>query len=157
MEKTYLTSDGYKKLENDLQFMKTTRRHEIARHLEFARSFGDLRENAEFEAAKQELTFNEIRIRELEDKLARVEIINNQHAPADRVFAGCRIGVRDLDTNEITEYELVGTDEADPVADRISISSPVGKALIGHRIEDTVEIKVPKGVLRYQITSISRI
>lgn len=156
MEKTYLTRDGYDKLLADLEYLKTTRRREIASQLDLARSYGDLRENAEYEAAKQALTMNEIRIRELEEKISQAEIINTNAIATDKVFIGAKVTLWDIDFEEEVEFELTGTDEADPSRGKISVNSPVAKALLGHSEGDTVEAKVPRGVLKYKILKIFR-
>lgn len=154
MEKTYMTKDGYEKLMASLEFMKTTKRHEIARQLDLARSFGDLRENAEYEAAKHALSMNELRIREIEEKLTQAEIISKNPTQSDKIFIGSKAVLWDLDFEEEVEYELTGSEETDPSLGKISISSPVGKALLGHVIDDIIEIKVPRGTLRYKVMKI---
>jgi len=156
MEKTYLSREGYDKMLSDLEFLKSSQRREIAKQLEIARSFGDLRENSEYESAKQAMAMNEIRIRELEDKLARAEILTGEVAQTDKILLGSKVRLWDLDFEEEVLYELVGSDEADPGKDRISINSPVAKALLGHTAGETIEVQVPRGVLRYKITEISR-
>jgi transcription elongation factor GreA len=156
MEKTYLTKEGYNKLVSDLEYLKTTRRREIAAQLDMARSHGDLRENAEYEAAKQALALNEIRIRELEEKISTAQIINNENMSTDKIFIGAKVSLYDIDFDEEVEFELTGSDEADPSQGKISINSPVAKALLGHKVGDLVEAKVPRGVLKYKVLKISR-
>lgn len=156
MERTFLTKDGYEKLMTDLEYLKTTRRHEIAKQLDLARSFGDLRENAEYEAAKHALQMNEIRIRELEEKISTSEIINSDSISSDKIFFGAKVTLWDIDFEEEVFYELTSTDEADASAGKISIDSPVAKALLGHAVDDVIDIKVPRGVLRYKVLKISR-
>ncbi len=156
MEKTYLSKDGYDKLVSNLEYLKTTKRREIAKQLDFARSFGDLRENAEYEAAKQALSMNETRIRELEEKLSKAEIINIDSIQTDKIFIGAKVTLWDLDFEEEVEYELTGTDESDPSKGKISVNSPVAKALLGHSVDDLIEIKVPRGVLKYKVMKIYR-
>ena len=156
MEKTYLTKDGYDKLMADLEYLRTKRRHEIARQLDHARSFGDLRENAEYEAAKQALSMNEIRIRELSDKIAHAEIINTESTQTDKVFIGTKVKLWDLDFEEEVHFEITGTEEANPSEGKISVNSPVATALLGHSVEDIVEAKAPKGVLKFKILEIYR-
>lgn len=156
MEKTYLSKDGYDKLISNLEYLKTAKRREIAKQLDFARSFGDLRENAEYEAAKQALSMNETRIRELEDKLSKAEIINIDSIQTDKIFIGAKVTLWDLDYEEEVEYELTGTDESDPTKGKISVNSPVAKALLGHSVDDLIEIKVPRGILNYKVMKIYR-
>ena len=156
MEKTYLTKDGYEKLYADLEYLKTTKRKEIAKQLDYARSFGDLRENAEYEAAKQALSMNEIRIRELEEKIATAEIISSDAIASDKVFIGAKVTLWDEDFEEEIKYEITGADEADPSEGKISVNSPVASALLGHSVDDEVEIKAPRGVFKYKILKITR-
>lgn len=155
MEKTYLTKDGYEKLCADLEYLKTTRRREIAHQLDFARSLGDLRENAEYEAAKQALAMNEIRIREFEEKIVTAEIISAENIAADKIFIGATVTLWDDDFEEEVEYEITG-DEADPSKGKITVNSPVAKALLGHTVDDIVEIQAPRGVFKYKVLKISR-
>lgn len=155
MEKTYLTKDGYDKLYADLEYLKTTKRREIAKQLDYARSFGDLRENAEYEAAKQALSMNEIRIRELEEKIATAEIISSENISTDKVFIGAKVTLWDDDFEEEVEYKITG-DESDPSKGKISVNSPVAKALLGHSVNDEVEIKAPRGIFKYKILKIDR-
>ena len=154
MEKTYVTIEGLEKLKNDLEYHKTTRRREIARQLDMARSFGDLRENAEYEAAKHALSLNEIRIRELEEKVANVEIIKLEPPQNGKIFIGARVTLWDLDFEEEVVYQLTGSEESDPAEGKISINSPVAKALLGHEVDDIIEIRVPRGILKYKVTAI---
>lgn len=154
MEKTYVSTEGLEKLRKDLEYHKTTRRREIAKQLDHARSFGDLRENAEYEAAKHALNLNEIRIRELEQKVASAEIIDRSAMAKDKIFIGAKVKVLDLDFNDEEKYELTGSEESDPSAGKISVNSPVAKALLGHTVDDIVEIAVPRGTLRYKVLSI---
>ncbi len=156
MEKVYLSKDGYDKMVADLEFLKTSKRREIAKQLDLARSFGDLRENAEYEAAKQALALNEIRIRELEEKISRAEIIKPESIQTDKVFLGSKVTLWDLTYEEEVIFELTGSDEADPAEGRISINSPVATALLGHSVGETVEVKAPRGVQKYKILKISR-
>ncbi|NLP03438.1 MAG: transcription elongation factor GreA [Fibrobacter sp.] len=156
MEKVYLSKDGYDKMMADLEFLKTSKRREIAKQLDLARSFGDLRENAEYEAAKQALALNEIRIRELEEKISRAEIIKPESVQTDKVFLGSKVTLWDMTYEEEVVFELTGSDEADPAEGRISINSPVATALLGHSVGETVEAKAPRGVQKYKILKISR-
>lgn len=154
MEKTYVTAEGLEKLRKDLEYHKTTRRREIAKQLDHARSFGDLRENAEYEAAKHALNLNEIRIRELEEKVASAEIIDRSAIDKSKIFIGAKVKVLDLDYNDEEFYELTGSEESDPSAGKISVNSPVAKALLGHTVDDIIEIAVPRGTLKYKVLSI---
>lgn len=117
---------------------------------------GDLKENAEYHAAKEAASHNEGRIQDLEDKLSRAEIVDGSTLSADSVCFGVMVKLKDLESDEEIEYNLVGNEEADPIAGKISISSPVGKALLGHKVDEVVKIEVPAGILEYKIISISR-
>ena len=156
MERVYLTKEGYEKLTNEFEYLKNTKRREIAKALEHARQLGDLRENAEYDSAKEAFAQNEKRIHELEDKLSRAEIVDDIKSPRDAVYIGTKVRLLDLDTNEEIEYSLVGQDEANPLEGLISIASPVGKALLGHKVDDIVHITIPAGVSKYKIVALSR-
>jgi transcription elongation factor GreA len=156
MEKVYLTQDGYHKLEEELKFLKNVKRREIAKALEHARLLGDLKENAEYSTAKEALSFNEKKVQEIEDKLSRAEIIDNLRTTVDCVCIGTKVTLLDTESNEDVVYSLVGSDEADPANGLISITSPVGKALLGHKEGELVEIEIPAGVLKYKVVKISR-
>jgi transcription elongation factor GreA len=155
MEKTYVTAEGLVKLQKDLEFHQTTRRHEIAKQLDVARSFGDLRENAEYEAAKHALSLNEIRIRELQEQVANVQLINPEANQSGKIFIGNRVTVWDFDFEEEVEYLLTGSVEANPSEGKISIDSPVGKALLGHIVDDIIEVQAPRGVLKYKVLAVN--
>lgn len=152
----YLTQEGYEKLRGELEYLEKTKRREIAKALEHARSLGDLSENAEYDSAKNEQAHCEKKIAELKEKLGRARIIDSSDVPKDQVFIGAKVQLIDVDTQEEMEYLLVSQEEADYEKGKISISSPVGKALMQRKTGDVVEIKVPAGVLKYKIISISR-
>ncbi len=139
-KEVYLTKQGLKKLETELEHLKTVKRPEIAARLKEATSHGDLSENFEFEEAKNEQAFNEGRITSLENKLKNARII--------RSF---EISVKDLDTGNVYDFTIVGTDEADPDFNQISNESPVGQALNEKKKGDLVEVSVPSGVVRYEV------
>jgi len=156
MEKTYLTREGYEKLVADLEYLQGAKRREIAAQLDFARSFGDLKENAEYDAAKRALQMNETRIAELQSKITNAQIISTENISTDKVIIGTKVTLWDFAYEEEIEYEITGSEEADPVNNKISINSPVATALLGHAAGDTVEVKAPRGVMKYEIRSISR-
>ena len=155
-EGVFLTRDGCDRLKEELKILKTVKRKEIANALEKARQMGDLSENAEYDSAKQSQAINEKRIRELEEKILTARILDNKNIPSDKAYIGARLKLVDIDSKEEIEYMLVTEDEADYAAGRISISSPVGKALLGCKKGDITNIKVPAGVLKYKILAISR-
>ena len=155
-EGTFLTRDGCDKLKEELKILKTVKRKEIANALDKARQLGDLSENAEYESAKQSQAINEKRIRELEEKILTARILDNENISSDKAYIGAKLKLTDIDSKEEIDYMLVTEDEADYAAGRISIASPVGKALLGCKIGDIVNIKVPAGALKYKIVNISR-
>lgn len=152
----YLTQEGYEKLVKELEFLKTVRRREIAREIEKARAFGDISENAEYEAAKDAQALNEKKISELSTKLSSVRIIDNEGLANDEVLIGAKVFLKDLESQEELEYTLVSEMEADYSQGKISVSSPVGNGLLNHKENDIVEIKIPAGSLRYKIVKITR-
>jgi transcription elongation factor GreA len=156
MNEVYLTKEGYKKLSEELEYLKNVKRRQLSKAIGEARAHGDISENAEYDAAKEAQGHNETKIRELEDKLARSRILDDTNMPTDEVLIGAKVKLEDLDTNERLEYMLVSEAEADYDQGKISILSPVGKGLMNHKKNETVEIKIPAGTLRYRILNISR-
>lgn len=155
-EAIHLTRQGYEKLREQLEYLKTVGRREIIEELNKAIAHGDLSENAEYDAAKEAQLQNEIRIAELEEKLIRARIIDDENIPIDELRIGATVKLKDLGSGEELGYTLVAEVEADFSQGKISISSPVGKGLLGHKENEIVEIKVPAGILRYKILKISR-
>ena len=151
----YLTQEGYEKLVNDLEYLKTVKRRMLSKAIGEARSHGDISENAEYDAAKDAQGHNEKQIAELEDKLARVRILD-KNIPKDEVLIGATVKLKDMDTLEELEYTLVSELEADYNQNKISINSPVGGGLLGYKENEIVEIKIPAGILKYKIIRISR-
>ena len=151
-----LTREGRDKIVRELEHLKSTKRREIAKALAEARAHGDLSENAEYDAAKESQAMNEKKIAELEGTLARARIMDDKDMPKDEALLGAKIKVRDTGTAEEFEYMLVAEEESDFAENKISISSPVGKALLGHKAGEVVEVKVPAGAITYEIISISR-
>lgn len=156
MEEIYLTRGGHRKLLEELEFLKKIKRRELSRAVGEARIHGDISENAEYDAAKEAQGLNEKRIAELEDNLARARILEDENITKDEVLIGATVNLKDLDSQEVLEYILVSEVEADYSLGKISVNSPVGAALLNHKEKDVVEIKVPAGVLRYEILGISR-
>ncbi len=155
MNETYLTKEGFEKLSKELAFLKTVRRREISKAIGEAREHGDISENAEYDAAKDAQGLNEKRIAELDEKLAYARILD-ENIPKDEVLIGATVKLRDVSSQEELEYILVAEVEADYTQGKISVSSPVGSALLNHRENDIIEIKVPAGILKYKILKISR-
>ncbi|HEY8363345.1 MAG TPA: transcription elongation factor GreA [Tissierellaceae bacterium] len=152
----FLTEDGLKRLENELEELKTVKRKEIAEKIKQALSFGDISENSEYDEAKNEQAQLEDRINKLESMLRNAKIIDKEEITTDKVSIGSRVLVKDLEFDEEMEYTIVGSAEADPYNGKISNESPVGKALLGRKSGDIVDVIVPDGVIKYQIISITR-
>ena len=155
-EDVFLTKKGFEKLKKEFKFLKGEKRREIADALEKARLLGDLSENAEYDSAKQAQAINEKRLAELVNKLGCAKIIENTNISTDKAYIGANLKLEDLDSKEKIDYKLVAEDEADFSQGRISISSPVGKALLGRKKGEVVNIKVPAGILKYKVINISR-
>ncbi len=155
-QEVYLTKAGFEKLREELERLKTTERRKIAKAIGEARLQGDISENAEYDAAKDAQAHCEVRISELETKLSRVRIIENENIPSDKVFIGAIVTLKDLDSKETLEYTMVSPEEADYEENKISIFSPVGKALMGKAKGEEVVIIVPAGTLRYKVEKIKR-
>lgn len=143
-------------MQDQLESLKTTERQKIAKALAEARAQGDISENAEYDAAKEAQAHNEARIAELETKLSNVRIIENENIPSDKVFIGAIVTLEDLDNDEELTYMLVSPEEASYEESKISVFSPIGKGLLGHKAGETLEIKVPAGTLKYKIKTIKR-
>lgn len=156
MDDIYLTRSGYEKLIKELDFLKREKRKQLSKAIGEARAHGDISENAEYDAAKEAQGLNEKRIAELEYKLSHARIIDDENIPKDEVLIGATVTLKDLDLKEELEYTLVAEIEADYEEGKISITSPVGAALLNHKEKEIVEIKVPAGLLRYEILKISR-
>jgi transcription elongation factor GreA len=156
MKRVHLTREGYEKLAQELEHLKKVKRREISKSIEHARSLGDLRENAEYHAAKEAMAKNEARINDLEDKLSRAEIIDDTEIDSSKAYIGATVTLVDLESGDEVAYTLVSSDEANPAEGLISTTSPVGKALLGHGLGDEVTISVPAGDLKYKITKITR-
>lgn len=154
-KETILTQQGLRKLEDELEHLKTVKRKEVAARIKASKEFGDLSENAEYEDAKNEQAFVEGRILQLEQMLRSARVIDNHDAPSDLVTVGSTVQLKDLATGETLAYMIVGSAEADPDHDKISNVSPVGKALLGRRKGDTVTVVVPAGKLRYSVLQIN--
>jgi transcription elongation factor GreA len=154
MEKSPMTAEGHATLQDELRNLKTVERPAVIKAIAAAREHGDLSENAEYHAARERQSFIEGRIGELEDANKRAEIIDTSKIKGKTVRFGAKVKLADEDTgNEIT-YQLVGEFEADLKKKKISITSPLGKALIGREAEDSVEVQTPKGVRYYEIVSV---
>ena len=149
-----LTEDGYKKLVEKLNYLKSVKRIEIAERLKAAIALGDLSENSEYEDAKNEQAFLEGEIAELEQKIRNSDIIKNDGTNKDIVQMGNTVVIKDLEFGDEDTFTIVGSTEADPDENKISNESPVGAAIIGQQVGSTVEVNAPAGVLKYQIVEI---
>lgn len=152
---TYISKDGLEKLRHELEEMVSIRRPEIAQRIHDAKEHGDLSENAEYDAAKERQGFIEGRIKEIEGKLASAQIIDPKLLDADgRCVFGATVDLEDLESRETVTYQIVGEDEADLKAGKISISSPIARALIGKYAGDVAEVQAPGGVREYEILDV---
>ena len=156
MKKIYLTQKGYEEMTKELDYLKKTKRRDIAKDIGKARELGDLKENAEYHAAKEQQGHIEKRIAELEATLSSATIIENADMDPNEVNIGSMVTLKDMESGEEIVYSLVSEEEADISANKISVTSPVGSALVGHKLKDTVQIQVPAGTLKYKILNISR-
>jgi transcription elongation factor GreA len=149
-----MTTKGYQFLVEELKRLKSVERPKNMREIEEARGHGDLSENAEFHAAKERQSLLDVQIRETEDKLARAQVIEVAKLSGDKVVFGATVGLTDGDTGDKVIYQIVGDHEAEPKNGKISISSPVARALIGKREGDEVEVRTPTGVRSFEILSV---
>lgn len=151
-----LTYEGLKKLEEELDYLKTVKRREIAERIKVAREFGDISENAEYDEAKNEQAFTEGKISEIEHKLKVAKVIDEEDIATDVVSIGSCVKVKDLEFDDIIDFYIVGSSEANPVEDKISNESPVGAALIGKKIGDNVVVAVPDGNITFEVLEINK-
>ena len=155
-KKNILTYEGLKKLEDELQDLKVNQRREIAQKIKEAREQGDLSENAEYDAAKDEQRDIEARIEQIEKILKNAEVVLDEEIDLDKISIGCLERVLDVEYDEEEEYKLVGSSEASSLQNKISNESPFGQALIGAKVGDIVEVEAPAGVIKYKVLSIHR-
>jgi transcription elongation factor GreA len=155
-KKNILTYEGLKAYEEELENLKVVRRKEVAQKIKEARAQGDLSENAEYDAAKDEQREIEARIEELEKILKNAEVIDEDEVDTETISVGCRVKIRDMEFKEDLEYKIVGSTEANSLKGKISNESPVGKALIGAKKGETVKVETQAGVLKYKVLEIQR-
>ncbi len=155
-KKNLLTFTGLKKLEEELHDLKVVRRKEVAGKIKEAREQGDLSENAEYDAAKDEQRDIEARIEEIEKILKNVEVVDEDEVDLDKISVGCKVKVYDIEFDEEMEFSLVGSSEANSLKGKISNESPVGKALIGAKVGDVVEVETQAGLIQYKVLEIQR-
>ena len=157
MAKVYkLTAARLKELQDEMVWMKTVREKEVAELIKEARSFGDLSENSEYDEAKNEQAKLYGRIAEVENILAHAVIIDESEEPAGTIGLGCTIKVQDMETGDEELYAIVGSQEANPMECRISDDSPFGRAMLGHKPGDIVEIEAPVGMMKYKVLSVEK-
>ena len=154
MERTPITRQGYETLKRELEYLKANERPQVIRAIEEARAHGDLSENAEFDAAKNRQGFIEGRMCELEFKLASADIIDTDNLSRDRAVSGSSVILENIDTGETVQYQLVGPDESNIEKGRISVTSPLGRAIIGKKTGDTLVLKAPGGIRQYELVDI---
>ena len=154
MNKIPMTAEGYAKLQDELKKLTSEDRPNIIEAIAEARSHGDLSENAEYHAAKEKQSFIEGRIADLENKLSRAEVIKTETLKGDKIIFGATVTLGDIESKKNLTYQIVGTEEADVENGKISISSPLAKALLGKKIDDTVEVYSPGGAKEYEVEKI---
>ena len=155
-KKFIMTYEGVKKLEEELEYLKTVKRKEITEKIKVALGYGDLSENSEYDEAKNDQAFTEGRIIQLENMLKNAVVVDESEIPKDKVSVGSIVKVMDYDFDEEVEYSIVGSAEADPMNFKISNESPVGSALLGKKVGDVVEVAVPNGVSKFEVLEIRR-
>ena len=153
-KKTLLTQEGHQKLQDELHELKVVRRKEIAQKIKEAREQGDLSENAEYDAAKDEQREIETRIETIEELLKNAEVVSNDTIDTDKVSVGCTVRILDCEFDEELEYQLVGSTEANSLKGKISNESPVGQALLSRKVGETVDVETQTGVFQYKVLAI---
>ena len=156
-KKNILTYEGLKRYEDDLQNLKVVKRKEVAQKIKEAREQGDLSENAEYDAAKDEQRDIELRIEELEKLLKNAEVVVEDEIDLDKINIGCKVKVYDVDEDEEMEFKIVGSTEANSLQNKISNESPVGQALMGKKAGDVVDVETQAGVIQYKVLEIQRV
>jgi transcription elongation factor GreA len=154
LKEVILTPEGYEKLKQEIEYLSNDKRREVADRIRIAREFGDIAENAEYDDAKNEQAMLEARIAKLEEQLRAARVITKGEVSKDVVSIGSRVRLRDVDAKETVEYHIVGSAEANPREHKLSNESPVGKAIIGRKKGETVEVAAPRGALKFKIMDI---
>ena len=149
-----LTKEGYEKLKQEIEHLSTEKRREVAERIRIAREFGDIAENSEYDDAKNEQAYVEARIALLEERLVSARVIQKKDIAKDVVSVGSTVRLKDMDANETIEYHIVGSAEANPAEQKLSNESPVGKAILGKKKGETVEVTAPRGSLKFKILDI---
>jgi transcription elongation factor GreA len=154
VKEVILTPEGFEKLKEEIQYLSNDRRREVAERIRVAREFGDIAENAEYDTAKNEQAYLEARIALLEERLAHARVVTKKEIKSGEVSIGTKVRLRDVGANKTVEYHIVGSAEADPSVNKLSNESPVGKAIMGRKKGDTVEVAAPRGKLKFKIMDI---
>jgi len=154
VKEVILTPEGYEKLKHEIEYLSTTKRREVAERIRVAREFGDIAENAEYDDAKNEQMLLEHRIATLEERLKAARVIEKGEVVTGVVSVGAKVRLRDMDAGETVEYHIVGSAEANPAEQKLSNESPVGRAIIGKKKGEVVEVTAPRGSLKYKILDI---
>ena len=154
MKEVILTREGYEKLKEEIDYLRSDKRREVAERIKTAREFGDITENAEYDDAKNEQALLEYRIAQLEERLLSARVIEKKDIPKDVVSVGSKVRLRDMQANKSVEYHIVGSAEANPAEHKLSNESPVGKAIMGKKKGEVVEVSAPRGALKFKILDI---
>jgi transcription elongation factor GreA len=154
LKEVILTPEGHKKLLKEIEYLSTQKRREVAERIRVAREFGDIAENAEYDDAKNEQAHVEARIAMLEERLKNARVVTKREIKSGEVGIGTKVRLRDIAANQTVEYHIVGSAEADPAENKLSNESPVGKAIMGRKKGEIVEVAAPRGALKYKIMEI---
>ncbi len=154
MKEVILTPEGHEKLKQEIDYLQTEKRREVAERIRVAREFGDIAENAEYDDAKNEQAMLEHKIALLEERLLNARVISKKEISKDEVSIGSKVRVKNMDAGKTFEYHIVGSAEANPAENKLSNESPVGKAIMGHKKGDVVEVSAPRGALKFKILEI---
>jgi transcription elongation factor GreA len=154
VKEVILTPEGFEKLKQEISYLQNEKRREVADRIRIAREFGDIAENAEYDDAKNEQALLEARIAKLEEQLSAARVIGKHEITSDVVSIGSRVRLKDMDANETVEYHIVGSAEANPAQHKLSNESPVGKAILGRKKGEVVEVAAPRGSLKFKIMDI---
>jgi len=154
MKEVILTAEGYKKLQKEIDYLRGEKRREVAERIRVAREFGDIAENAEYDDAKNEQAMLEHKIAQLEERLLSARVITKREISKDTVSVGSHVVLRDMQAKKSVEYHIVGSAEANPAENKLSNESPVGKAIMGRKKGEVVEVSAPRGALKFKIMAI---
>jgi transcription elongation factor GreA len=154
VKEVILTAQGFKKLQQEIEYLSNDKRRDVAERIRVAREFGDIAENAEYDDAKNEQAHLEARIALLEERLKNARVVTKREIKSGEVSIGTKVRLKDMDANQTVEYHIVGSAEADPAEQKLSNESPVGRAILGRKKGEVVEVAAPRGKLKYKIMDI---